>query len=154
MNEISSKKYVLTFLGIAVTAPVSYIIYKKMRRYFLKQTIQRIQSYGSKNSNTSNIKMEDPNILKIKIGIMDDENVKKYFEEIESLAKKYKLMAVDCEWVQKSSIDIALLQLSFPNGRCFLLQHYIGKKNMSLRNNSSNFTKFLLYNITQQARKI
>ena len=46
-----------------------------------------------------------------------------HLQEIVSLANWYKFMAFDCEWVPKSEIKVALLQLSFPNGKCFLVRH-------------------------------
>ena len=51
-----------------------------------------------------------------------------HLQEIVSLANRYKFMAFDCEWVPGvvpgSEIKVALLQLSFPNGKCFLVRHY------------------------------
>ena len=47
-----------------------------------------------------------------------------HLQEIVSLANMYKFMAFDCEWVPLSVIQIALLQFSFPNGKCFLVRHY------------------------------
>ena len=47
-----------------------------------------------------------------------------HLEEIVSLANRYKFMAIDCEWVPTGIKNkIALLQLSFQNGKCFLLKH-------------------------------
>ena len=47
-----------------------------------------------------------------------------HLQEIVSLANRYKFMAIDCEWVPRSVIEIALLQFSFPNGKCFLVRGY------------------------------
>ena len=49
----------------------------------------------------------------------------KTFKDILNLAKKYKILTIDAEWVQPGgSVDIALLQISFPNGQCFLIDHH------------------------------
>ena len=49
-----------------------------------------------------------------------------HLQEIVSLANRYKFLAFDCEWVPLPGreIKVALLQLSFPNGKCFLVRHY------------------------------
>ena len=51
-----------------------------------------------------------------------------HLQEIVSLANWYKFMAFDCEWVPKSEIKVALLQLSFPNGKCFLVSSLLAKR--------------------------
>ena len=50
---------------------------------------------------------------------------RKQIQEIVVLANKYKFFAMDCEWVpQPNHKKIALIQLSFPNGKCFLLKSH------------------------------
>ena len=67
--------------------------------------ILRIQSYNAED--TSTIILES----------------RKQIQEIVVLANKYKFLAMDCEWVsQPNHKKIALIQLSFPNGKCFLLR--------------------------------
>ena len=39
------------------------------------------------------------------------------------MADEFKILAIDAEWVQKGINKIALLQISFPNGKCFLINH-------------------------------
>ena len=36
---------------------------------------------------------------------------------------KYKFLAIDAEWEQKGNFQVALLQISFPDGKCFLISH-------------------------------
>ena len=67
--------------------------------------IQRIQSYNAED--TSTIILES----------------RKQIQEIVVLANKYKFFAMDCEWVPKPNHKkIALIQLSFPNGKCFFIE--------------------------------
>ena len=102
----STKILTISLVALGVTIPVVYVLYKKWKRQNLKRNIEKIQSYKASSSKTT-------------FGITDD-------NEIIDLAKHYKLISVDCEWVQPSprGLHISLLQLSFPNGRCFLLQNY------------------------------
>ena len=67
--------------------------------------IQQIQSYNAAGTSTT---------------ILES---RKQIQEIVVLANKYKFFAMDCEWVpQPNHKKIALIQLSFPNGKCFLLR--------------------------------
>ena len=78
--------------------------------------IQRIQSYNAED--TSTIILES----------------RKQIQEIVVLAYKYKFFAMDCEWVpQPNHKKIALIQLSFPNGKCFLLRaHKVDREILKL----------------------
>ena len=97
----SALKIVLLF---GVSVPICYYTYRKWKKAQLLQQIQRIQCDKSSNS---------------KVSIVQNSA----WIEIQQSALKYKLMAVDLEWVQKSSIPIALLQVSFPDGHCYLINH-------------------------------
>ena len=102
----STKILTTSLVTLGVTIPVIYVLYKKWKRQNLKRNIENIQSYKASSSKTT-------------FGITDD-------NEIIDLAKNYQIISVDCEWVHPSpsGLHISLLQLSFPNGRCFLLQNY------------------------------
>ena len=103
--ENSSKQKLVAGISFALSIPISFYIYKKWKSHRIKKYIESIKCYNGINSNTTIEKVGGPP------------------REIFKLAKKYQLVAVDCEWVQSSSNSIALLQISFPNGRCFLYQH-------------------------------
>ena len=93
-------------LGISV--PIGYYTYKRWKKRQLLDLIQSMQCDKSANSKVITIKANDDST----------------WTEIQKLALTYRLMAVDLEWVQKSVVPIALLQLSFPNGHCYLINHH------------------------------
>ena len=100
------RKVVLCSIAlIGVTLPISYYFYKKWKRNKLYKYIESIQTYKSPNSQT--IQVVDENAIK----------------HILDLADEFKILAIDAEWVQKGMNKIALLQISFPNGKCFLINH-------------------------------
>ena len=93
-------------LGISV--PIGYYTYKRWKKRQLLDLIQSMQCDKSANSKVITIKANDDST----------------WTEIQKLALTYRLMAVDLEWVQKSVVPIALLQLSFPNGHCYLINQH------------------------------
>ena len=100
------RKVVLCSIAlIGVTLPISYYFYKKWKRNKLYKYIESIQTYKSPNSQT--FQVVDENAIK----------------DILDLADEFKILAIDAEWVQKGINKIALLQISFPNGKCFLINH-------------------------------
>jgi len=91
----------IAILGVAL--PLTYYLSKKYLRKRLRTIIKQIETYNSPNSVV--IQVKTPEIL----------------EEIINLAEKFKILAIDSEWVQNGESEIALLQVSFPNGKCFLI---------------------------------
>ena len=51
--------------------------------------------------------------------LKDQETLKEALD----LAVKYKFLAIDAEWEQKGNFQVALLQISYPDGKCFLISH-------------------------------
>ena len=92
----------LTIVGISV--PVCYYSYTKWKKHGILQKIISIQCDKSDKTEITCVQKNE-------------------WKQIHDLAMKYKIMAVDLEWVQKSDIPIALLQISFPSGHCFLINH-------------------------------
>ena len=99
--------------------------------------IQRIQSYNAED--TSTIILES----------------RKQIQEIVVLANKYKFFAMDCEWVpQPNHKKIALIQLSFPNGKCFLLRaHKVGREILELLQDKGKSPGVPFHRITSQYRE-
>ena len=91
----------LSLLMVA-SIPISVIFYRGWRKRQLFKYIQDIQSFKTSTPLTQ-VKNEHE------------------FDEIIAQAHRFQIMSVDCEWVQKSQIAIALLQISFPNGNCYLV---------------------------------
>ena len=102
---VSTKKVACSLVIFGVTLPISYYVYRKWKKYQLNKYIDTIKTYDSINSQT--------------IYVKDQETIK----EALGLAEKYKFLAIDAEWVQKGNFHIALLQISFPNGKCYLISH-------------------------------
>ena len=109
--ENSSKQKLIAGISFALAIPTSIYVYKKWKSHRIQKFIDSIKCYHGINCNTTVERFGCPT------------------GEICRLSKKYQLVAVDCEWVQSSLNAIALLQISFPNGRCFLFQHeYVPKE--------------------------
>ena len=91
--------------------------------------IQQIQSYNAADTSTTILESQ------------------KQIQEIVLLANKYKFFAMDCEWVpQPNHKKIALIQLSFPNGKCFLLRaHKVGSEILELlQDTGKSFSEALI----------
>ena len=106
--EVSRKTALMVGLFIAIPTTIVYYVIKRLRKNGLSSFIKSIQSFHAANSKT--------------IIVHNQETL----EEVVAMSKKFNLMSVDCEWVQKSHVHIALLQISFPCGKCFLINHRIG----------------------------
>ena len=101
-------KNVISMIVLGISVPIGYYTYKRWKKRQLLDLIQSMQCDKSANSKVITIKANDDST----------------WTEIQKLALTYRLMAVDLEWVQKSVVPIALLQLSFPNGHCYLINHH------------------------------
>ena len=101
-------KNVISMIVLGISVPIGYYTYKRWKKRKLLDLIQSMQCDKSANSKVITIKANDDST----------------WTEIQKLALTYRLMAVDLEWVQKSVVPIALLQLSFPNGHCYLINHH------------------------------
>ena len=77
---------------------------------------------------------------------------RKQIQEIVVLANKYKFLAMDCEWVPlPNHKTIALIQLSFPNGKCFLLRaHKVDREILELLQDKGKSTGVPSHRITFQ----
>ena len=101
-------KNMISVIVLGISVPICYYTYKRWKKRQLLDLIQSMQCDKSANSKVITIKANDDST----------------WTEIQKLAFTYRLMAVDLEWVQKSVVPIALLQLSFPNGHCYLINHH------------------------------
>ena len=101
-------KNVISVIVLGISVPICYYTYERWKKRQLLDLIQSMQCDKSANSKVITIKANDDST----------------WTEIQKLALTYRLMAVDLEWVQKSVVPIALLQLSFPNGHCYLINHH------------------------------
>ena len=105
---MKSNKNVITMIALGISVPICYYTYKRWKKRQLLNEIQSMQCDKSANAKVITVKANDDSS----------------WTEIQKFALIYKLMAVDLEWVQKSVVPIALLQISFPNGHCYLINHH------------------------------
>ena len=107
MDNSLSTKVSISILAACGVATLTYYFYKKRQIANLLAYIKSIDSYNSNGS---------------KISKVTQVSSKKDVAKIVELAEKFKLLAIDSEWVQPNgTVHIALLQISFPNGQCFLI---------------------------------